>query len=217
MFLARRRLSVGKEVTISNESYCVRSVLQWFGNHDTYIVSVCGDAAKTTYVLKMPAKGYADYELQRECKTLRFFGERGVPYVPRIVSYGQIDGVFSVVMTRGFPLPELNSVNAHAWQQRFQGALKRIHKAGYVHGDIKPSHCLRDGNNDPLLIDWGRCVRIGGQYNLGITPAFASRSAVQGFPAQPLDDFESLQKSFLHLTSERKTRKRRRNESKQCA
>jgi len=89
-------------------------------------------------------------------------------------------------------------------------ALRVLHRAGYMHNDLKPSNVVfgakDSGREDHVyLIDYGSATKPGQlrasekeRYGGG-TPLFASLAEHQGRPTRPIDDIESLWYSLAFL------------------
>ena len=78
---------------------------------------------------------------------------------------------------------------------RLVAALRRVHDAGWIHGDLKPANVLIDARGAPLLSDFGLAVRPGDAYR-GATPGFASPERVSGRAASFDDDFFALEQTL---------------------
>eukprot|EP00771_Trimastix_marina_P000014 gnl/Trimastix_PCT/1009.p1 GENE.gnl/Trimastix_PCT/1009~~gnl/Trimastix_PCT/1009.p1 ORF type:complete len:323 (+),score=60.19 gnl/Trimastix_PCT/1009:57-1025(+) len=115
--------------------------------------------------------------LELEAKIYRTLKERDVPYVPRLIWYGEQNGYKALVLECMGPSLEdvLQLVNDYAPGQQTKFGLvtvlilgircvhimRSIHEAGYVHRDIKPSNFVFDLDqtlNMLNLIDFGLAV-----------------------------------------------------------
>ena len=98
--------------------------------------------------------------------------------------------------------------------------LRRLHRQGFVHNDIKPNNLLMGAPSSVReqslhLIDFGLCTRSddGGLEGTRGTPLFASVNAHAGRPTSAVDDVESLVYCLAYLAAgtlpwERKTPER---------
>lgn len=99
-------------------------------------------------------------------------------------------------------------------------ALRRLHRAGYMHNDLKPTNMLfgaqggpNGTENDVHLVDFGMVTRRGHAQTAsvegcelqagGASPLFASLTQLEGErPTRPVDDMESLWYCLAFLTAE---------------
>jgi hypothetical protein len=80
---------------------------------------------------------------------------------------------------------------ACAWAADLAGALALAHRAGIIHGDVKPGNILVTAENKVKLGDFGIArfaSQISGSGNLMGTPAYLAPEQIQGEPQNPLSD-----------------------------
>lgn len=77
------------------------------------------------------------------------------------------------------------------WMPRLIDALGRIHDNGLVHADVKPANVLFRSSADPVLGDFGVCVRAGAP-GVGGTPGYMSPERLDGGASEPQDDVYAL-------------------------
>jgi serine/threonine protein kinase len=78
-----------------------------------------------------------------------------------------------------------------AWAADLAGALALAHRAGIIHGDVKPGNILVTAENKVKLGDFGIArfaSQISGSGNLMGTPAYLAPEQIQGEPQNPLSD-----------------------------
>jgi serine/threonine protein kinase len=80
---------------------------------------------------------------------------------------------------------------ACAWAADLAGALAIAHRAGIIHGDVKPGNILVTAENKVKLGDFGIArfaSQISGSGNLMGTPAYLAPEQIQGNPQDPRSD-----------------------------
>jgi serine/threonine protein kinase len=80
---------------------------------------------------------------------------------------------------------------ACAWAADLAGALALAHRAGIIHGDVKPGNILITAENRVKLGDFGIArfaSQISGSGNLMGTPAYLAPEQIQGEPQDPRSD-----------------------------
>jgi serine/threonine-protein kinase len=73
------------------------------------------------------------------------------------------------------------------WALPLARAIARIHRAGFVHADVKPTNVLLNGPDAPLLSDFG-IARPAGAPAAGGSAGYVSPERLGGAPASFLDD-----------------------------
>jgi serine/threonine protein kinase len=88
------------------------------------------------------------------------------------------------------PLPR-----ACAWAADLAGALSRAHRAGIIHGDVKPANILVTEDGNVKLGDFGIArfaTQVSGSGRLMGTPAYLSPEQIHGEPQNTRSDLFSL-------------------------
>lgn len=85
--------------------------------------------------------------------------------------------------------------------------LRAVHEAGLLHGDVKPSNIMRDGNGQWVLMDFGasldRKPEHGGPAMTSGTPLYMAPEAVLGKAPSTSADFYSLGASLYRVITGR--------------
>ncbi len=144
--------------------------------------------------LKLLAEGAGDDELMalvREATALSGLEGLGVP---RVVAFGTLPGSKRRYMARelapGRSLDQLlddsksEPSRALAALAEASEKLTSLHRAGLLHGDLKPANIVVDDDGHATLVDLGLAApwREGGTQARGLTPSFAAPELLEGAP-----------------------------------
>lgn len=141
-------------------------------------------------------------QLACEAGMLRFLARRGIP-APCPIAQIELAGQPSLAMSRipGLSLEDLRrgrQINPAAVVRlaaRLCPALLALHRAGFVHHDIKPANIMVRPDFTPVLIDWGSAEAIRPAHtprpNSGWAPGFVSPDQARGL-ARPGNDLFAL-------------------------
>jgi len=82
-------------------------------------------------------------------------------------------------------------------------ALRAVHEAGLVHGDVKPANVMQDDEGSVVLLDFGAARLLGGTRDESIrgTPLLAAPEVLSGRAATPTSDLYSLGVLLYRLTT----------------
>ena len=84
------------------------------------------------------------------------------------------------------------------------GGLSSMHKAGYVHADIKPNNLLVDENGQVKVIDYGQSCSIGTvKSRIQGTPDYIAPEQVNRGPLTPATDIFNLGATLYWCTTDR--------------
>jgi transcriptional regulator with GAF, ATPase, and Fis domain/serine/threonine protein kinase len=144
--------------------------------------------------LKILAAGAGQDELMalvREATALSGLEGLGVP---RVVAFGTLRGTKRRYMARelapGRSLdqwlddPRVDSAKALAALAEASEKLTALHRAGLLHGDLKPANIVVDDAGHATLVDLGLAApwREGGTQARGLTPRYAAPELLEGAP-----------------------------------
>src|SRR5689334_8264644 len=149
-----------------------------------------------TYALKVLAKDAGELELAalvREAVTLSGLEGLGVP---RVLAFGSLAGgrrymVRELVEGRSldemFDLSRLGGADSREWLEPLAHAadqLTALHRAGLLHGDVKPANVIVGPSRRGTLVDLGLAApwREGGTLARGLTPKYAAPELLAGGP-----------------------------------
>ncbi len=161
-------------------------------------------------VIKRTLPGAPVYDLRREAGVLLWLELAQMPIVaPRYINYDERDGRSALTMTYidGQTIEELAGAGRLAVSTLVRLlaktciALDALHRAGYVHQDIKPANLILDRSGVLAVIDWGSARRLDRPYNpqsITGTPEFASPEQWRGI-VLPGNDLYAIGKTLAAL------------------
>jgi len=142
--------------------------------------------------LKVLAEGAGDAELEalvREAMALSGLEGLGVP---RVVAFGALAGGKRRFLVRelvvGRSLADLLAdEGGEPWTYPLAKAsaqLTALHRAGLLHGDVKPANVIVAPDGNATLVDLGLAApwREGGTFPAGLTPKYAAPELFEGAP-----------------------------------
>jgi serine/threonine-protein kinase len=110
----------------------------------------------------------------------------------------------NVVITAGPLFARFKAGIAVAIVRDCLAALAAMHRAGIVHGDIKPSNIMIKRTGYAKLIDFGSAFLMGQQPPIfTVTPVYAAPEVLENAPVSPRSDLASLGYVLIELLSGR--------------
>ncbi|MCS6841137.1 MAG: phosphotransferase [Roseiflexus sp.] len=170
--------------------------------HDAY--------ANRRVIIKRTLPGAPVHDLRREAGMLFWLEWARMPVpAPQYIAYEECDGRGTLTMSYidGQTIEELAgagrltvSTLVHLLAKTCM-ALDALHRAGYVHQDIKPANLILDRNGTLAVIDWGSARRHDLPYDprtITCTPDFASPEQLRGM-VLPGNDLYAVGKTLAAL------------------
>ena len=109
-----------------------------------------------------------------------------------------------ILVTQGPMQPRFKPGVAVAIVRACLEALAAIHRAGIVHGDIKPANIMLKRSGHAKIIDIGSAFDLHSPPGRrACTPAYAALEVIEGKPQSPLSDLASLGYVLVELLSGR--------------
>ena len=166
--------------------------------HDTLI--------DRTVVLKTLVAGFGLPELQKQfLREAQILGRLSHPNIISIYDLGTNDDGSAYLVTEYVPGKTLDAVlaekgpvplaRAGVWAGDLASALARAHKAGVIHGDVKPSNIFVTDDGQIKLGDFGIArfaTQVSGAASLIGTPAYLSPEQIKGEPQDHRSDIFSV-------------------------
>ena len=175
--------------------------------HDTLI--------DRTVVLKTFATGFGSPELQRQfLREAQILGRLSHPNIISIYDLGTNDDGSAYLVTEYVPGKTLDAVlaekgpvplaRAGVWAGDLASALSRAHKAGVIHGDVKPANIFVTDDGQIKLGDFGIArfaTQVSGAASLVGTPAYLSPEQIKGDAQDHRSDIFSVGIVLYQLTT----------------
>jgi serine/threonine protein kinase len=166
--------------------------------HDTLI--------DRTVALKTFGHGFGSEELQKQfLREAQILGRLSHPNIVSIYDLGTNDDGSAYLVTEYVPGRTLESIIASqgllplsrigVWAGDLANALNRAHRAGIIHGDVKPANILVTDEGHIKLGDFGIArfaTQLSGTGRLIGTPAYLSPEQIKGEPQDHRSDIFSL-------------------------
>jgi len=175
--------------------------------HDTLI--------DRTVVLKTFPTGFGSPELQKQfLREAQILGRLSHPNIISIYDLGTDDDGSAYLVTEYVPGKTLDAVlaekgpvplaRAGVWAGDLASALSRAHKAGVIHGDVKPANIFVTDDGQIKLGDFGIArfaTQVSGAASLIGTPAYLSPEQIKGEPQDHRSDIFSVGIVLYQLTT----------------
>ena len=168
-----------------------------------------------TVVLKTFATGFGSPELQKEfLREAQILGRLSHPNIISIYDLGVNDDGSAYLVTEYVPGQTLDAVmtekgpiplaRAGVWAGDLASALARAHKAGVIHGDVKPANIFVTEEGQIKLGDFGiarYATQVSGSASLVGTPAYLSPEQIKGETQDHRSDIFSIGIVLYQLTT----------------
>ena len=135
----------------------------------------------------------------------------GVPSIVRVYDFLEANGTAYMVMAlaRGETLEQrlkrdkqLPAAIIERLLDRLLGGLEEVHKAGFLHRDVKPANIILDAKDNPTLIDFGASRAAMADRTSALTaiftPRYAAAEQLTSDKQGPWTDIYSLSATLYH-------------------
>jgi serine/threonine protein kinase len=135
----------------------------------------------------------------------------GVPSIVRVYDYLEANGTAYMVMglARGETLDQrlkrdkqLAPAVVERILERLLGGLEEVHKAGFLHRDVKPANIILDAKDNPTLIDFGASRAAMADRTAAMTaiftPRYAAAEQLTSDKQGPWTDIYSVSATLYH-------------------
>jgi serine/threonine protein kinase/peptidoglycan hydrolase-like protein with peptidoglycan-binding domain len=135
----------------------------------------------------------------------------GVPSIVRVYDYLEANGTAYMVMglARGETLDQrlkrdkqLAPAIVERMLERLLGGLEEVHKAGFLHRDVKPANIILDAKDNPTLIDFGASRAAMADRTAAMTaiftPRYAAAEQLTSDKQGPWTDIYSISATLYH-------------------
>ena len=140
----------------------------------------------------------------------------GVPSIVRVYDYLEANGTAYMVMglARGETLEQrlkrdkqLPAAIVERLFDRLLGGLEEVHKAGFLHRDVKPANIILDAKDNPTLIDFGASRAAMADRTAALTaiftPRYAAAEQLTSDKQGPWTDIYSVSATLYHAITGR--------------
>jgi serine/threonine protein kinase len=140
----------------------------------------------------------------------------GVPSIVRVYDYLEANGTAYMIMglARGETLEQrlkrdkqLPAAIIERLLERLLGGLEEVHKAGFLHRDVKPANIILDAKDNPTLIDFGASRAAMADRTAALTaiftPRYAAAEQLTSDKQGPWTDIYSLSATLYHAITGR--------------
>ena len=140
----------------------------------------------------------------------------GVPSIVRVYDFLEANGTAYMVMAlaRGDTLEQrlkrdkqLPAAIVERLFDRLLGGLEEVHKAGFLHRDVKPANIILDAKDNPTLIDFGASRAAMADRTAALTaiftPRYAAAEQLTSDKQGPWTDIYSVSATLYHAITGR--------------